>query len=96
MRWKRTKLSVIVAGISGASRPTSPRRAFVAPIVKWASRLSSSTAILNAYLGRESSIPRLLLLQFSKVSPFFPALETVATSTASIPNTSKSLSLLVK
>ena len=90
------KLSVIGAGISGESRQTNLRRAFGAPIVKWDSRLSSNTEILSAYLGRGTSTLKPLLRQSTKESPFFPAFETAATSTASIPNISKSLSLLVK
>jgi hypothetical protein len=90
------KQSVIGAGIFGASRQTNPRRASVAKTVKWESRLLSNTEILNAYRGKATSIPKLLLLQSMKESPFFPAFEIADTLTASIRNTSKSLSLLVK
>ena len=90
------KLSVIGAGISGASRQTNLRPAFGAPIAKWASRLSSNTAILSAYLGRATSTTELLPPQFTKASRFFPAFATVDISTVSIQNTSKSLSLLVR
>jgi hypothetical protein len=96
MRWKRTRLSVIVAGISGGSSWTNPRRAFGAPIVEWANLLSSSTEILSAYLGRGTSIPKRLRSRSTKDSPFFPEFGTVATWTVVIPNISKSLSLLVK
>jgi hypothetical protein len=87
MRWKRTKLSVIVAGIFGASRQTNPRRAFVAPIVKWANRLSSNTGILSAYLGRESLTLKPLLSQSMKTSPFYRGYEIAVISIASTLNT---------
>jgi hypothetical protein len=90
------RLSVIVAGTSGASSWTNLRRASAAPIVEWANLLSSSMGILSAYRGKGTSIPKRLPNQSTKGNPFFPAFGTVATWTVVIPNTSKSLSLLVK
>jgi hypothetical protein len=90
------KLSVIGAGIFGALRQTNLRQAFGAPIVKWASRLLSSTEILSAFLGRATSTEKLLPLQLTKVSRFFRGFATADISTASIQNISKSLSLLVR
>jgi hypothetical protein len=96
MRWKRTKLSVIGAGIFGASNLTTPKPESVAQTVEWASPLSSSTGILSASLGRVSSIRKRLPNQYTKINQFSPAFEPVVTLTASIQNISKSLSLLVK
>ena len=96
MRWKRTKLSVIVAGIFGASKLTNRRRASVAPIAEWDNRLSSSMEILSAFLGRATLTPRPLRSQSMKANQSYPEFEIADTSTVVIPNTSKSLSLLVK
>jgi hypothetical protein len=96
MRWKRTKLSVTVAGIFGASKLTNPRRASVAPIAEWDNRLSSSMEIPSAFLGRATLIPQPLRSQSMKGNPSYPGLEIAVTSTVVIPNTSKSPSLLVK
>jgi hypothetical protein len=96
MRWKRTKLSVIVAGIFGASKWTNQRRAFVAPIAEWRNLLSSNTAIPNVFLGRATLIPKHLRSQSTKVNPFYPGFEIAVISTAVIPNISKSPSLLLK
>ena len=90
------KLSVTVAGIFGASRQTNQKPGFVAQTVKWGNRLSSNTEILSAYLGRESLTLRALPFQSTKISQFYPGLETADISTVSIRSISKSLSLLVK
>jgi protein gp37 len=96
MRWKRTKQFVTVVGIFGASKWTKPRLAFVAQTAEWFSRLLSNTAIPSVYLGRVILTPKHLHSQFTKTSLFFRELEPAVILTASIPNTSKSLSLLVK
>ena len=90
------KLSVIGAGIFGASRQTNLRPASGVTTAKWVNRLLSNTGILSAYRGRESLTGKPLQHQCSKESQFSRESETAATSTASIRNTSKSLSLLVR
>ena len=96
MEWKKMKRYVTAVGISGRSGQATLRPEFVVPIVKWGSRLSSSTGILSAYLGREILIKKLLPNQLSTGNQSFPALERVDIWTAVIQNTSKSLSLLVR
>ena len=90
------KLSVIGAGIFGASRQTTLRPASGVTTAKWVSRLSSNTGILNAYRGKATSTAKPLQRQCTTENPFFPESETAATLTASIRNISKSLSLLVR
>lgn len=90
------KLSVIGAGIFGASRQTNLRLAFGVTIVKWANLLSSNTGILSAYRGKATSTGKPLQRQCTTGSLFFRGFETAVISTASIPNISKSLSLLVR
>ena len=90
------KRYVTVAVISGALSWTNLRPASGALTVEWGNRLLSNTGIQNAYLGRGSSIQKLLLSPHTKANPFFPEFGTVVISIASIRNTSKSLSLLVR
>jgi len=84
MRWKRTKRYVTVAGIFGASKSTNLRRASVARIVEWASRLLSNTEILSAYRGKATSTPKLFQGQFMKGYQFCPGFGTAVISTVVI------------
>jgi hypothetical protein len=96
MAWKRMKRYVTVAGIFGESNSTNPKRAYAVKIAEWGSRSLSNTGILNVFLGREISTRKPLPNQFTKGNQFFREFAPAGISIAVIPNTSKSLSLLVK
>jgi hypothetical protein len=78
------KRYVTVAGIFGASKWTNLRRASGAPIVEWASRLSSNTGILSAFRGKATLTRKLYPSQSMKGYQFFREFGTAVISTASI------------
>jgi hypothetical protein len=85
-----------VAGIFGASRLRSLRRASAALTAEWGNRLSSNMGTLNVFRGRGTLTLRLSPSQSLKANPFFPEFATADTWTVAIRSISKSPSLLVR
>ena len=90
------KRYVTVAGIFGASKWTNPKLESGALTAEWDSRSLSNTEIQSVYRGKATSTQKRSLSQSTKGNLFSPGFETADTWTVVIPNTSKSLSLLVK
>ena len=90
------KRYVTVAGIFGASKWTTLKQESGALTAEWGNRLSSNTEILSVYRGRATSTPKLSRNQSSKANQSSRESATAGIRIVVIPNTSKSLSLLLK